>query len=204
MEHGVGDAGLLLFLVVLEGYEGVAAEDGDGHEVHDGHEGHEQVGQVPYEGQRRHGAEGNHGHAHGAENEEPDGLFAEELDVAFAIVVVASDGAEGEHEYHDGDEHTGDTAEMIVEGELHEFNAGLAGFSVAVEQHDDAGGGGADQHGVHENAQSLYETLLHGVAHVGGGGGVFRPGSGGAAADPGGGGGGAAAAGWQRDGGGLP
>ena len=172
VEHRIGDAGLLLFLIVLEGDEGVAAENGDGHEVHDSHEGHEQVGQVPHEGQGGQRAEGHHADAEGAEDEEPDGLFAEELDIAFTVVVVASTGAEGEHEHHDGDEHTGEAAEFAAQSELHEGHALLTGIGIAVEQENDAGGGGADDHGVYEHAESLNQTLLHRMAHMGGGGGV--------------------------------
>ena len=67
-------------------------------------ETHEEVGEVPDEGELGHAAEEDHEHDAGAEEEQVLlGIALEEGDVDFAVVVVADDRAEGEHQDQDGD-----------------------------------------------------------------------------------------------------
>ena len=147
----------------------MSAEQGDGDEVADGHEPHEEVCHVPDGAEAGNGAVEYHGYDDDAVGGEYPGLFAEVLDVGFAVVVVAQHAAEGKEEDGSGNDDAAPVTDVLADGCLGELDAVhlVAGAHAADE--DDEGGAGADDEGVAEDADGLYLTLLDGVGDISGG-----------------------------------
>ena len=170
MEGGVLDAAALLATVVIEQAEDVLAEADDGYEVAGGEEGHEEVAQIPDELQRGEGAE-HHQHTarEQAVDDEGCAVGGDEADIGLTIIIIADDTGEGEEKDGNGDESGSPRPNLGLQGGLRQGDAIELRNIVEAADKNDERRAGADEQGVREDSQRLYQPLLHGVRHRGGG-----------------------------------
>ena len=166
IEGRVFDAGSFLRQVVVEGCIGVFGKLGNRIEVREAEEAHEEIRHIPDERELGQAAKEYHEDYEAAEDEQVGlRVSLEEGDVDFAVVVVADNGAEGEHEDDDGEEGRCPGAEVQRKGFLGECDAGeLAAYRILPGEQDDESGRGADDPGIDVDTEGLYETLLDRMA----------------------------------------
>lgn len=163
------DAAAFLVDVVAQRDADAFGQAGDGVEVRQAQEAHEEVSQVPDQRELCDAAEEDHGDNEEAEQRhEALALALEEGDVDFAVVVVAADGAEGEHHDHEGNSNRGKGAEDAGQGCLREGDArDFAADRVLTGQKDDESRSRADEPGIDVDAEGLYKTLLDRMGDIG-------------------------------------
>ena len=163
-----GNALTFLFEVAAKGYFGIFVQAADGVEVGEAQESHEEVGQVPDQGKFGHAAKDYHADNQRAEEEQTALAFGfKERDIDFAVVVVAYDGAEGEHENHEGNSSRSGSAEDAGQRGLRQCDTRqFAANRVLACQQYDKGCSRTYQPGIYINAEGLNKTLLNRMADI--------------------------------------
>ena len=167
MKCGTLNACTFLTDIVFQQENGTRVELDDGKKVAQRDAAHEQIAKVPHQVETGQSTEEYHDDAvHHPHKGQPTAVGGEKLHVHLAIGIVANDRRESEHEDGHGNKRGPDRAYLMLQGGLCELNAIEAVIGVYTTEQNDEGSTTANEQGVGEDTECLYQSLLDGMADI--------------------------------------